>query len=96
MKVKSFKLSTGEEIIARVERRVIENDTIVVSHPRAIMLVGDPSRGQMGMTLVPWMASNQDGEVVLSGAHVVAETDPASDLEKGYLENTSGLQLLKG
>ncbi len=48
----------------------------------------------MGITLVPFIASDREGrEVTISGAHVVAEAKPNDELRDGYLQSTSGIQL---
>jgi hypothetical protein len=92
--VYSWKLDTGEEVVGSLVSINIENGTFTVNRPRAIAIM--PGRnGQMGMTLVPFMASNQDGDIELSTAHIVASTTPAKDLQKGYLESTTSLVLPK-
>lgn len=93
VEVVALKLSTSEELVARVVKR--GDKTIILDKPRAIALMPG-QQGQMGMTLIPFMASNQDGEITLNNSHVVAETKPAKDLEDGYLQNTSGIQLVTG
>ena len=91
-KVVALKLSTGEEIIGRVENRT--EQTITVDRPNIIGLV--PSQGGIHIQLMPWFASNQTGSVEINAAHVVGETEPAGELEKGYLEKTSGISLVTG
>lgn len=88
-----LKLSTGEEIISRVVSYVAENNTIVLDRPRVMHIV--PGRGpdQVGMTLIPFMIGNQEGEVKIYRNHVVAETTPPRELVDGYLQNTSGIAL---
>ncbi len=90
--VKSLKLTTGEEIISRVKTR---NDTfLILDRPNMIGLA--PAQGGMGITiqLMPWMASNQDGDITVFVKHIVAETKPDEELEKGYLSRTSGIALV--
>lgn len=90
--VVALKLSTGEEIIGRVTDR---NDQIItIDRPNLIGLV--PSQTGINIQLMPWFASNQSGTVELNVAHIVGETQPASELEKGYLERTSGISLVTG
>ena len=81
----SIKLSTSEELIARVVER--KEDSIVLDRPLAIGLVQGPQG--VSMQLIPFMASNQDGEITISNNHIVAETTPAKELEDGYLQQTS-------
>lgn len=87
----TLKLSSGEEIITRVVER--DETTITLDRPNMIGLVPAGPDGQVGIQLVPWVASNQDGEIKVNLAHVVAETVPASELEKGYLQRTSAIAL---
>ena len=83
-----LKLSSGEEIISRVVER--NEDTIVLDRPNMVGLA--PMKdGSVSIQLMPWLASNQDGQPAVSLAHVVAEVAPALELEKGYLSKTSGI-----
>lgn len=82
-----LKLSSGEEIIARVVER--NEDTIVLDRPNMVGLV--PTKEGVSIQLMPWLASNQDGKPIVSLAHVVAEVTPDVQLEKGYLSKTSGI-----
>lgn len=93
-KVRAFKLSTGEEIIAGIERRD-GNGEIILNRPKAIGLVQTPNH-EVAIQLIPFMASNQDGNITIFEDHVVAETEPTSELEKGYLSKTSGIQMVTG
>ena len=87
----TLKLSSGEEIISRVVER--DETTITLDRPNMIGLAPGPD-GQVGIQLMPWVASNQDSkEVKVSLAHVVAEIVPHDELEKGYLGKTSGIAL---
>jgi len=91
-KVIAIKLVSGEEIISRVKER---NDTfLVLDRPNMIGLA--PAQGGMGISiqLMPWMASNQDGDITVFVEHIVAETTPDAELEKGYLTRTSGIALV--
>ena len=86
----SLKISTSEELIARVVER--KDDSIVLDQPRAIGLTQGQD-GSVGMQLIPFMASNQDGEITVYNNHIVAETTPAKELEEGYLQQTSLIDL---
>ena len=83
----ALKLSTGEEVLARVEGR--DDESITLDRPNIIGLVPGPEG--VAIQLMPWFASNQDGTVRVMNAHVVAASAPAKELEKGYLEKTSGI-----
>ena len=85
-----LKLSSGEEIIARVE--AVSNDTYTLDRPMMIGIV-QAQDGSLIVQIVPWLASNQDGNCKVYRNLVVAETEPSAELEKGYLSKTSGIQL---
>lgn len=89
-----LKLVTGEEVISRVDRDEENEPTVILDRPRCVVVVPGKVPGAMGITLVPFMASNQDGTVALYRTAIVASTKPSSDLEKGYVKNTSTIQLL--
>lgn len=91
-KVVVVKLSTGEEVIARLGEEKSE-DTIILVKPRGVAMVPGPQPGQMGMTLVPLLASNPDADVAVYKSHIVATAVPTSELQKGYIENTTGLAI---
>lgn len=80
--VKVFKMSNGDEVIARVD-----GDTI--SRPRIIF--HDGSQGG----LAPYFLTNPDAdEVPFNRAFVVSEFAPSPDVEKSYVQLTSRVQLL--
>lgn len=92
--VQVFKLSTGEEIIARVIRWVPDNETVVLDRARTVITVPAPDGQSLMIRMIPTLASNQDGEIELNDNHIVFKVSPNKELEKGYLESTTGLQLL--
>jgi len=88
-----FKLSTGEEIVGQINEAEADADQIVIVKPRTLMMVQGRSPQEMGMTLVPFLMGNQDGDIAVFRNHIVATSKPNADLEKGYLQNTTGLDL---
>ncbi len=86
----ALKLSSGEEIVARVEG--VDNDKYTLDRPQ-MLGVARAEDGSLVIQMVPWLASNQDGNCVVYKTHVVAEIEPHAELEKGYLSKTSGIQL---
>lgn len=86
--VVSFKLGSGEEIVARFLRFV--GPDFIVEHPTTLM----PTQGKL--TLVPAMfTGNLTGEVKISGASVVMTAPAKDDIASLYLEAISGLTLPK-
>ena len=90
-KVIALKLSSSEEIIARVEHSTDEAYTL--SKPMMIGLAPSPDGSGVGIQMMPWVAANQDGSVHLFKSHIVAETTPHEELEKGYIQQTTGIAL---
>ena len=88
--VKILKLSTGEEVIARVteQRELLELD-----NPMTLQAIPTNHQGQMGFALVPWLMSGKSTKITISIDHVIAQDDPKDQAEKNYLANVTGLTL---
>lgn len=88
--VKLFKLISGEEIIARVNG---ESDWCYdLEKPFMVHMV--QQRDGVGVGLVPWIAGNLDVVVQLKPSALAAcPMEPHAQLEKQYLEQTSGIQI---
>lgn len=81
-----FKLTTGEEIIARV---VASDDNYMqVEKPLQMMI------GPKGPQFAPFMfMAHQDKPVSVNKTNVVAESSPANELEMQYLTAITGIAL---
>ena len=90
--VRIFKLSTGDEIIARAEQEQ-DKDKLILKHPMTLQPVPTQVQGTMGMALVPWLISAKSDCVEISLQHIVIETDPKDEIEKNYLSSVTGLSL---
>lgn len=88
IEVKSFKLSSGEEIITRVLDEK-GDDYITVDRPNMVGLAPAPDGQGIAVQLMPWLASDQEGKAKLYLSAIVAELAPNKELEKGYLQRTS-------
>ena len=89
--VKTFKMMSGEEIIARIENETDERLTIIKPRTIAITPVGP---GQAQLSLIPYVASDPDGEFDIPKTAIMCIIDLSNpELEKGYLEQTSGIVL---
>ena len=88
--VKVFKLTTGEEIIARAEQ---QRDIMILHRPMSFQPVPTQVQGTVGMALVPWLMSAKDDIIEISLTHIVIETEPKKDIEKNYLSTISGIAL---
>lgn len=84
--VVTMKLSSGEEIIAKLE----EESTInyLVSKPRMLTAT------QQGIGLAPFMFTiPQDTNVNLNANSVMAITKSEEEFSKQYIQNTTGIAL---
>ena len=88
--VKVWKLTTGEEIIARVEQ---QRDYMMLEKPMTMAPVPGQSPGQMGFAMVPWMMAAKGDSIQLSLSHIVVETEAKGEIEKNYLASITGLSL---
>jgi hypothetical protein len=89
--IRVFKIMTGEEIISRVTEET--DTTFTLNKPRVVAIAPGPN-GQVSVTLIPLFASNQDGDAGLEKAAIVAEVSEINDeLEKGYIQQTTGIAL---
>ena len=88
--VKVLKLTTGEEVIARVEQ---QRDYMMLEKPMTMAPVPGQSPGQMGFAMVPWMMAAKGDYIQLSLSHIVVETEAKGEIEKNYLASITGLSL---
>tara|TARA_Y100000289_G_C3851697_1_gene113853 strand:+ start:379 stop:654 length:276 start_codon:yes stop_codon:yes gene_type:complete len=88
--VKVLKLTTGEEIIARVEQ---QRDYMMLEKPMTMAPVPGQTPGQMGFAMVPWMMAAKGDFIQLSLSHIVVETEAKGEIEKNYLASITGLSL---
>ena len=90
--IKLFKLSNGEEIVARKKEEKLE--TLCLEQPMSVQAVPDGNTGKMGIALFPWlMAAKENCVVNLSREHIIVETVPKETMEKNYLSRITGLTL---
>ena len=88
--VKVFKLTTGEEIIARAKQN---RDYMELEKPMTLAPVPGQTTGQMGFAMVPWMMAAKGDTLQLSLTYIVIETEAKSEIEKNYLASITGLSL---
>ena len=91
-KIIALKLTSGEEIIARLEEH--DEETLTLDRPMTLGIGASPEDPRRPVIqMMPWLVSNQDGNCKVNRSHVVAQIIPHAELEKGYLTQTSGIQL---
>ena len=88
--VKVLKLTTGEEVIARVEQ---QRDYMMLEKPMTMAPVPGQTPGQMGFAMVPWMMAAKGDFIQLSLSHIVVEAEAKGEIEKNYLASITGLSL---
>ena len=92
--VYTFKLSSGEEVLATYKGE--EDGNYHLKKPMALAMTqdaeGNPSLGltQFAATLDP--SSNQ--EIPINTNAVITFFEPPAEIVKGYLERSSGIQLV--
>lgn len=84
--LKVLKLITNEEVIARVEEK---RDILELTNPMVMMQVNQG--GQMGFAIMPWSMSGKCDKVVISQSIVIATLDPMDEVEKNYIQATTGI-----
>jgi len=84
--LKVLKLTTNEEVIARVEEK---RDILELTKPMVMMQVNQG--GQMGFAIMPWSMSGKCDKVEISQSIVIATLDPMDEVEKNYIQATTGI-----
>jgi len=84
MLVKTLKLVTGEEIIARV---IKEGDCWKLNNP--VISIQTPQ----GMGLMPYCVTSSDKEMTIHSEHIMLLLDTRKEIADQYLENVTGLSL---
>jgi len=99
MQIKGIKLTTGDELVAKV---VSENPdgTLTVQDPLMMVMQIVPKskenpEGGMVCQFYPWTIINE-GDIVLQTAGIMAHYAVPRDVEQSYNQNTSGLQIVSG
>ena len=84
--LKVLKLTTNEEVIARVKEK---RDILELTKPMVMMQVNQG--GQMGFGIMPWSMSGKCDKVEISQSIVIATLDPMDEVEKNYIQATTGI-----
>jgi hypothetical protein len=101
--IKTFKLVSGEEVVARVSERTALIETVGAApatpttyelHRPMTIQLQPVAPGKFGLAFVPYALSNPEVETItVSAANVVAVFEPAKEVERQYLQQTTGLEL---
>lgn len=90
MNVITLKLTNGDEIIGRE----VSSSTNKITMTKVFVLrLHQGPDGSVGVGMMPWMIS-KDGEIEFDRRNVLAGPfSPPHDMVRGYLSQSSGLQL---
>jgi len=84
--VVSMKLTTGEEVVGKLEDDT--SDSVTISRPLVL------AAGPQGMSLAPYLITANDvGSIVYKRQHVVAIAASAKEMSNNYLQATTGIAL---
>jgi len=104
----SFKMRGGDEVVAEVigvesgKKTLLEQEfsstlpPVTEYHIRRphILRFMQTGPGQSGLVFIPWTLSNPTIEkMVIPASEVVLTYDPSANVEKQYIEQTSGIAL---
>lgn len=92
-KIKCFKISSGEEIMGKVESD--EGTQINLTDVATIVMVPSQSmQGQVGLALMPFLPYSDDKALTLHRNFVMFEFDPSVDMINNYNRQFgSGIQI---
>ena len=91
--VKVLKLSTGEEVLARVSNDLSNGDGLITLNKPMILQAVPSQAGQIGFALVPLFMAGKNENITISIDYVIAQDDPKDQSEKNYLASVTGLTL---
>lgn len=88
MKISSFKLVTGEEVIGYCR---VCGDYVILSKPRRIMLM--TVEDSCGIAFMPWSHCNTNADAHIHQQNIVSEIPPTNDIVTAYTQKVSNLDL---
>lgn len=88
MNVICLKMSNGDELIGRV----VDPLSYTLSHVMQVF-VQQTREGGMGMGMMPYMHTIKGDTITIDEAHIVVAGEVDPDIEKNYLQRTSGIAL---
>ena len=86
----SCKLSSGEEIIAKVEEDqdfLNQTGSIVMKNPFVLI------QTQQGVGMMPWINTGSTETVTLKTSHIMTIVSSKSEVESMYVKATSGIDI---
>lgn len=86
MNVVCLKMSNGDELVAR------SLGNFEYSHVMQVF-VQQSQDGRMGMGMMPYMHTLKGDTIRLNESHILAIANVETEIEKNYLQRTSGIAL---
>lgn len=86
--IRVLKLTTGEEVIASTHQ---VGSSLTLHKPRVVQLVATETGATL--MLMPWIQVDPDNSVQIDVDKVITSLDANSQVEKAYLQRTSGIDL---
>lgn len=86
--LKVLKLINNEEVIAKVTEK---RDVLELVNPMILMQLNQ--NGQVGVAMVPWSMSGKCDSVEISHKSIIAIMEPIDDVEKNYIQATTGITI---
>ena len=71
------------------EEEILKRDNLELTNPMVMMQVNQG--GQMGFAIMPWSMSGKCDKVEISQSIVIATLDPMDEVEKNYIQATTGI-----
>ncbi|MEM2159419.1 MAG: hypothetical protein QXN55_00505 [Candidatus Nitrosotenuis sp.] len=90
--VMCYKLSTGEEVLAKTLR---VNDTVVLIQKPRVLIITRGQDGNVGLALAPLIKCSPDSDMFLNSEHIVltiTEANLPKEVIDSYLQEISGIQ----
>lgn len=88
--VYTFKLITGEEIIAKSEKELdnwYESDIITIQSPLVLI------QTQQGIGAMPWVGSGETDSVKLRSSQIIAIVESKEEVKSMFIKSTSGIDI---
>ena len=89
--IKTLKMSSGEEIICKIEEIDEESGVFTVSSPLVLALMRGPQG--VGLGWAPWIYSTKMGNFEVSVDHIMCLGTPDKETTDAYLSEISGIQV---
>jgi hypothetical protein len=91
MAVKLVRLTNGEEVIFDVGTDT--ENTVEMKNPQLVQIVPQ-GPDTYGIAMLPYSPAVPSGSHILNKKNIMSETETPADLEKAYIQRTSGIEIV--